>query len=65
MFIKKKKFFNYQNQIILTNGSTLQILSVKYINNFEINQTFLKDFNNFENKNIIKENNFLKKLKKN
>lgn len=65
MFIKKKKIFNYQNQIILTNGSTLQILSVKYIKNFEINQTFLKDFNNFENKNIIKENNFLKKLKKN
>lgn len=65
MFIKKKKIFNYQNQIILTNGSTLQILSVKYIKNFEINQTFLKDFKNFENKNIIKENNFLKKLKKN
>ena len=65
MFKKKKNFFNYKNQIILTNGSTLQILSVKYIKNLEINQTFLKDFNNFENKNIVKENNFLKKLKKN
>jgi len=65
MFKKKKNFFNYQNQIILTNGSTLQILSVKYIKNLEIEQTFLKNFNNFENKNIVKENTFLKKLKKN
>lgn len=64
MFIKKKNFFNYQNQIILTNGSTLKIFSVKYIKNLELNQKIFKDFNLIENKEFIKENNFLKKLKK-
>lgn len=65
MFKKKENFFNYQNQIILTNGATLKIFSVKYIKNLELNQSFLKDFNKIKNKIIIKENNFLNKLKKN
>jgi hypothetical protein len=65
MFIKKKKFFNYQNKIILTNGCVLKINSTKYIKNMELNYSYLKDFNKIEKKIIIKENNFLKKLKKN
>ncbi len=64
MFKKKKKYFNFQNQIILTNGAVLKILSVKYIKNIELNNSFLKNFNKIEKKIIIKENNFLKKLKK-
>ena len=65
MFKKKKNFFNYQNQIILTNGATLKIFSVKYIKNLELNQIFLKNYenNNLKNKNITQEKFFLKKLK--
>lgn len=64
MYKKKENFFNYQNQIILTNGAILRISSVKYIKNMELNKSFFKDFNKIEKKIIIKENNFLKKLKK-
>lgn len=64
MFKKKENFFNYQNQIILTNGSTLKIFSVKYIKNKELNKSFLKDFNKIEKEIIIKENIFLEKIKK-
>ena len=64
MFTKKNNFFNYKNQIILTNGSLILLNSVKYIQNMELNKSFLKDLNKIENKIIVKENNFLKKLKK-
>ena len=64
MFKKKENFFNYQNQIILTNGATLKVLSTKYIKNKELNKSFLKDLNKIEKIEIIKENNFLKKIKK-
>jgi len=64
MFKKKENFFNYQNQIILTNGAVIHISSVKYIKNMELNKSFLKDFNKIEKKIIVKESNFLKKLKK-
>jgi hypothetical protein len=64
MFKKKENFFNYQNQIILTNGATLKILSTKYIKNKELNESFLKDLNKIEKITIIKENNFLNKIKK-
>ena len=64
MFKKKENFFNYQNQIILTNGAVIRISSVKYIKNMELNKSFLKDFNKIEKKIIVKESNFLKKLKK-
>jgi len=65
MFKKKENFFNYQNQIILTNGSTLKIFSVKYIKNKELNKSFLKDFNKIKKEIVIKENVFLNKIKKN
>lgn len=64
MFKKKENFFNYQNQVILTNGAVIKINSVKYNKNIELNKSFLKDFNKIEKKIIVKENNFLKKLKK-
>ena len=64
MFKKKENFFNYQNQIILKNGSTLKIFSVKYIKNKELNKSFLKDFNKIKKEIIIKENVFLNKIKK-
>lgn len=65
MFKKKENFFNYQNKIILTNGSSIYINSVKYFKNMELNKSFLKDLNKIEKKIIVKENNFLKKLKNN
>nr|YP_008475393.1 hypothetical protein P181_p04 [Thraustotheca clavata]AGS55539.1 hypothetical protein [Thraustotheca clavata] len=63
MFKKKENFFNYQNKIILTDGSSIFINSVKYIKNMELNKSFKKDLNKIEKKIIVKENNFLKKLK--
>ena len=65
MFKKKENFFNYQNKIILTNGSSIYINSVKYIKNMELNKSFKKNLNKIEKKIIVKENNFLKKLKNN
>ena len=51
-----KKFFIYKNKIILTNGSSLKIPSIKYLKNYQLN---LKIFN--EKKNIIPINTNLKK----
>ena len=53
MFKKKEKYFNYLNQIILTNGSTLKIFSTKYIKNKELNKSFLKDLSKIEKITII------------
>jgi len=64
MFKKKKNLFNYQNQIILTNGATIKIKSVKYIKNYELNKSIFKEINLIEENLLIKENLFLKKLKK-
>ena len=65
MFKKKEKYFNYLNQIILTNGSTLKIFSTKYIKNKELNKSFLKDLSKIEKITIIKESVFLNRIKKN
>lgn len=64
MFKKKENFFNYQNQIILTNGATLKIFSTKYIKNKELDKSFLKDLNKIEKITISKESNFLNRIKK-
>jgi hypothetical protein len=42
MFLKKKKIINYKNQIILTNGSSLKIISIKYKKIIEINTNLKK-----------------------
>lgn len=60
---QNKQFFIYKNRIILTNGSSLKITSVKYINNYQLNLKIFKeknpanDINNNQNKS-----NFVKKI---
>lgn len=62
---KNKKFFTYKNKIILTNGSSLKITSIKYIKNYQLNLKIFKEkkiitnTNNNLNKNKL---NFIKKL---
>nr|YP_009233114.1 orf64 [Phytophthora polonica]AMB20919.1 orf64 [Phytophthora polonica] len=62
---KNKKFFTYKNKIILTNGSSLKITSIKYIKNFQLNLKIFKETEIISkidtnlNKNKL---NFIKKL---
>lgn len=62
---KSKKFFTYKNKIILTNGSSLKITSIKYIKNYQLDFKIFKEIKtnkdssiNF-NKNKL---NFIKKI---
>lgn len=63
---KSKKLFTYKNKIILTNGSSLKITSIKYIPNYQLDLNIFKENktnNNFDillNKN---QSNFIKKIK--
>lgn len=62
---KNKKFFTYKNKIILTNGSSLKITSIKFFKNYQLNLKIFK-----ENKIILTSDidlnknklNFLKKI---
>nr|YP_010394090.1 Ymf101 [Phytophthora cactorum]DAZ88098.1 TPA_asm: Ymf101 [Phytophthora cactorum] len=62
---KNKKFFTYKNKIILTNGSSLKITSIKYLKNYQLNLKIFKekkiitDTNINLNKNKL---NFIKKI---
>ena len=62
---KNKKFFTYKNKIILTNGASLKITSIKYIKNYQLDFKIFKeiktnkDSNNNFNKNKL---NFIKKI---
>nr|YP_010117881.1 ymf101 [Phytophthora castaneae]QPN53853.1 ymf101 [Phytophthora castaneae] len=62
---KNKKFFTYKNKIILTNGSSLKITSIKYIKNYQLNLKIFKetkiitDININLNKNKL---NFINKI---
>jgi len=62
---KNKKFFTYKNKIILTNGASLKITSIKYIKNYQLNFKIFKEteidktINNTSNKNKLK---FIKKI---
>nr|YP_010394562.1 Ymf101 [Phytophthora podocarpi]DAZ88609.1 TPA_asm: Ymf101 [Phytophthora podocarpi]DAZ89038.1 TPA_asm: Ymf101 [Phytophthora podocarpi] len=62
---KNKKFFTYKNRIILTNGSSLKITSIKYLKNYQLNTKIFKDIkiiintNSNFNKNKL---NFIKKI---
>ena len=47
---KNIKLFNYKNKIILTNGSSLTITSIKYIKNYQLNFKITKEYNK---KNLI------------
>lgn len=39
-----KKIFTYKNRIILTNGSSVQINSIKFIKNYQLNLTLFTTF---------------------
>nr|DAZ88882.1 TPA_asm: Ymf101 [Phytophthora multivora] len=62
---KNKKFFTYKNKIILTNGSSLKITSIKYLKNYQLNSKIFKETkiitntDNNLNKNKL---NFIKKI---
>jgi hypothetical protein len=59
---KNNNLFLYNNKIILTNGSSLKITSIKYLKNYQLNIKLFKEKKNL-NKNINKNNLiFLKKI---
>ena len=64
IIMQNKKLFTYKNKIILTNGSSLKIMSIKYNKNYQLNFKILKELNskkmNLSNSNQL---NFLKKIK--
>nr|YP_010394719.1 Ymf101 [Phytophthora rubi]DAZ89156.1 TPA_asm: Ymf101 [Phytophthora rubi] len=60
-----KKFFTYKNKIILTNGSSLKITSIKYLKNYQLNSKIFKEKKIINNTNInLNKNklNFIKKI---
>nr|YP_010117920.1 ymf101 [Phytophthora cocois]QPN53892.1 ymf101 [Phytophthora cocois]QTV76671.1 ymf101 [Phytophthora cocois] len=61
---KNKKFFTYKNKIILTNGSSLKITSIKYIKNYQLNLKIFKETKIITDININKNKlNFINKIK--
>ena len=64
---KSKKLFTYNNKLILTNGSSLRITSIKYLKNYQLNFKIFKEIkinknlNHNPNKNKL---NFFKKISK-
>ena len=60
---KNKKFFIYKNKIILRNGASLKITSIKYFKNYQINLEIFKEKKIVSNFNINKnKRNFIKKI---
>nr|YP_009178801.1 orf64 [Peronospora tabacina]ALJ78459.1 orf64 [Peronospora tabacina]ALJ78506.1 orf64 [Peronospora tabacina] len=62
---KNKKFFIYKTRIILTNGSSLKINSIKYFKNYQLNLKIFKEKKIITNINSdLNENksNFIKKI---
>ena len=53
---KSKKLFNYTNQIILTNGASIKITSVKFLKNHQLNFKLFKEIkkNKISNQNKLK-----------
>ena len=63
---KSKKLFTYKNKIILTNGSSLKITSIKYILNYQLDLNIFKENKTKDNFNILlnkNQSNFIKKIK--
>jgi hypothetical protein len=62
---KSKNLFTYNNKIILTNGSSLKITSIKFLKNYQLNFKIFKEIkinknlNQNSNKNKL---NFFKKI---
>lgn len=42
MHKKNKNFFTYKNKVILTNGSSLKITSIKFFPNYQLNLRIFK-----------------------
>jgi hypothetical protein len=66
MIKKSKKLFTYKNKIILTNGSSLKITSIKYISNYQIDLNVFKKNKTNDNFDILlnkNQSNFIKKIK--
>ena len=61
---KNKKLFTYQNQIILTNGSSLKITSIKYIKNYQLNFKIFKETKTNKNLKLTSNKNKLNFIKK-
>ena len=61
---KSKKLFTYNNQIILTNGSSLKITSIKYIKNYQLDFKIFKEIKTNKDLNINFNKNKLNFIKK-
>nr|YP_010394484.1 Ymf101 [Phytophthora pinifolia]DAZ88531.1 TPA_asm: Ymf101 [Phytophthora pinifolia] len=62
---KNKSFFTYKNKIILTNGSSLKITSIKYLKNYQLNLKIFKEIKIITDTDInLNKNklNFIKKI---
>lgn len=58
---KNKKFFIYKNKLILTNGSSIKITSIKYFKNYQLNLKIFKKQKKDIDLNKIN-SNFIKKI---
>ena len=59
---RNKKFFNYKNNIILTNGSSIRITSLKYFKNYQLNFKIFKKTKTIVNINNQNKISFIKKI---
>lgn len=50
-----KKIFTYKNRIILTNGSSIKINSIKFIKNYQLNLILFTNFKSKKINEIIKD----------
>lgn len=61
---KNKNLFTYKNTIILTNGSSLKITSIKFIKNYQLNFKIFKEIKTNKNLNLTSNKNKLNFIKK-
>ena len=61
---KSKKLFTYNNKLILTNGSSLKITSIKYLKNYQLNLKIFKEMKTDKNLNQLSNKNKLNFFKK-
>lgn len=59
---RNKKIFNYKNNIILTNGSSIKITSLKYFKNYQLNFKIFKKTKTIVNINKQNKLSFIKKI---
>lgn len=51
---KNQKIYLFKNKIILTNGASLKLLSIKYLKNYQLNFKIFKEKKFIKNININK-----------